>query len=81
MMELNGNLDVLADNRLQYVGILGGAQVGKGNSIGATVGVLVVGNQTVAQLGDDVTALAGGEITVAAEAVTTAVEVVVNASV
>ena len=81
VINISGNLNIVANNETSYVGILGGAQAGKQNSIGATVGVLVLNNETVATIGADSEVTVGENVTVDAKAVESIVEVIVNASV
>ncbi len=74
----NGNVTVKAASKIGYTGIVGGLANSGGHGIGASVSVLVVNNEILAQTGNGVTITAGKKIHVDADSKETIVAVVVN---
>ena len=73
-----GNVTVKAASKIGYTGIVGGLAKSGGHGIGASVSVLVVNNEILAQTGNGVTITAGQKIHVDADSKETIVAVVVN---
>lgn len=74
----NGNVTVKAASKIGYTGIVGGLAKSGGHGIGASVSVLVVNNEILAQTGNGATITAGKKIHVDADSKETIVAVVVN---
>ena len=73
-----GDVTVKAASKIGYTGIVGGLAKSGGHGIGASVSVLVVNNEILAQTGNGVTITAGQKIHVDADSKETIVAVVVN---
>ena len=77
-IKTKGNVKLTAASKLGYTGITGGIAASGGHGIGASVSVIVVNTNTLAQIGNGANITAGGNLTVSADSEETIVSVIVN---